>query len=90
MPTSPDRPITSSAHINLQGDHVGLVNEEKIRAGSKVRIVLYGTVSEVSEHAGDPMDQGGDGSASIGMDVSTVRLASNNDIAELFDEELDG
>lgn len=84
-----EKPRGTSAMIDLSAEDLGLVNEMDAKVGSRVRIVLYGIVQGVSKSAGDPTEEGG-GSGHLTINVSNMKLASNNEIAELFDEEFDG
>lgn len=82
-----DIKLSSSARVELTGEDLQKVKELKV--GGKVRLVLYGTLKSLNISAGESTEEGAD-SGSLEMTVSTLKTASNNEIAELFDEEFDG
>lgn len=82
-----DKQINSEAHLTLSADHTPLLKDVKV--GGKVRLVMYGTLKSVSQNSGEATDEGGAQSGSLSMSVTGLKIASNNDIAELFDEEFD-
>jgi hypothetical protein len=81
----------SRAMIDLSPDDMKLAQKMQAKVGGKVRIVLYGELKALSQRAQDDKSEIALPSAgSIEIDVSRMQLASNNEIAELFDEEFDG
>lgn len=79
----------SKAHIQLSPEHLALVEKASAKVGGKVRIVLYGTLAGLSKEQSD-RSQEGSNMGSLDIDASSVKFSSNNEIAELFDEEFDG
>jgi len=74
----------SETYISVGGDDLKLL--KKMKVGSRVRVVLYGTLKSKSEHASDvssDVKQGG----SISIAVSRMNLASNSEIADLLDDD---
>jgi len=78
----------SQATIDLSPDDLKKINDLKV--GGKVRFVLYGTLREVSLRQADTSKEGAADEGVAVVEVSNLKLASNNEIAELFDEEFDG
>jgi len=79
--------IFSDATVRLSPSHIQLAKDVKV--GSKVRMVLSGTVKEVRQKVAESVDD----AAQLGeiiLSVSTVKIASNSEIADLFEEDLDG
>lgn len=76
----------SRAEIELGTEDLKLA--KKMKVGGKVRVVVYGTLKELHQSAGDPTTEGMQ-TGRLVIDASSIKLASNNEIAELFDDEFD-
>lgn len=86
-----EKELGTSAHINLSAEHLKAVQKLQMKIGSKVRLVLYGELTDMSQHSNpDQSEISAPAGGSIGMTVSRITPASNNEIAELFDDEFDG
>ena len=78
------------ANISLSAEHLKQVQKLQMKVGSKVRLVLYGELTGMSQYANpDQTELATPAGASIDMTVSNMKAASNNEIAELFDDEYD-
>ena len=77
--------LFSRARVDLNKDDLAAVKDLKV--GGKVRIVLYGTLKALNIKSTETTDEGAD-SGSVEMDVSNVKVASNNEIAELMEEDV--
>lgn len=78
-----DRPF-SDARVDLGPDDLKLLKEVKV--GGRVRLVIYGTLKAMSQSAGDSTSDTSEG-GSMTITVSKLNLASNNEIADLLDDE---
>lgn len=79
-------PITR-AMIDLGEEHLNVVKKLKMKVGSRVRIVLYGELVGLSQQAADDKSEiGMPAGGQISVDVSNLKLASNNEIADLLEE----
>lgn len=86
-----EKELSTRANISLSAEHLKAVQKLQMKVGSKVRLVLYGELTGMSQHApADQTELATPAGGSIDMSVSSLRAASNNEIAELFDEEFDG
>jgi hypothetical protein len=80
------RPITR-AMIDLGDEDLKVMQKLRMKVGSKVRIVLYGELVGMAEHAGDDKTElTMPASGHLEVDVSNLKLASNNEIADLLEE----
>ena len=77
----------TEARISLSPEHLKQVKELKV--GGKVRLVLYGTLKGIEQSQDDNSNEEGADRGSLTMTVSQMRTASNNEIADLFDDEFD-
>lgn len=80
-----ERPF-SETFIDVGGDDVKLLKGMKV--GSRVRVVLYGTLKAKSERSEDATTETVAG-GSITLTVSKMTLASNSEIADLLDDDED-
>lgn len=78
--------LFTDARIDLSPEHLAALKDVKV--GGRVRVVLYGTVKLHSERQIEN-DMEGASSGTLELNVSNMKLVSNNDIADLFDEEFD-
>lgn len=79
----------AKAKIEIDEKNLGNVASADPQVGSRVKIVLYGTVTKVGEEMTNRLDD----VASKGLleiDLQDVYVMSNNDIQELFDPDRDG
>lgn len=79
----------SQVHIQLSPEHLALVEKVGSKVGGKVRLVIYGSLKGLSKEQSDRSEEGSN-MGSLDIDASSVKFSSNNEIAELFDEEFDG
>lgn len=79
----------SLATLEATPDHMAIIDKGEAKVGGKVRLVIYGTLKEFAKTQSD-LSQEDSNAGKLTIAVSNVRFASNNEIAELFDEELDG
>ena len=77
----------SRAHIQLSPED--LKKAGKLKVGGRVRFILYGTLKELNQAQPDDSNEGGSTTGSVVLEVSNLKMASNNEIAELFDDEYD-
>lgn len=84
----PDSKPFSKVRIELGEDHVGLGKDLKV--GGKVRVVVYGTLKAIAAEAADDITTEGQATGRLEIDATGLKVASNNEIAELFDDEFDG
>lgn len=82
------RVINAEASVTMSPDQMDLV--KKLKVGGKVRLVLYGSLTALNLSADENSEMGGPNGGDLTMTVTNMKVASNNDIAELFDEDLDG
>lgn len=78
----------SQVRIQLSPDHLALVDKVGAKVGGRVRVVVYGTLKGLSKEQNDRSEEGAS-SGSLEIDASGIKYASNNEIADLFDEEFD-
>ena len=87
MEEKPDVKLPLSvARLTLEGSNLEVLNEAKAKAGSRVRIVIYGTVSRVEEAVSGRLEDS-TGSGSLDVDIKSVNIVTNNDIQELLDDD---
>jgi predicted DNA-binding antitoxin AbrB/MazE fold protein len=80
------RPFTR-AMIDLGEDDLKLLQKLRMKVGSKVRVVLYGDLVGLSQHAQDDKSEFSmPASGHVELSVSNLKMASNNEIAELLEE----
>lgn len=93
MAQPPQRPTepqaTSKAMISLEKADLGVVTQADAKVGSRVRLVITGTVRNISKGNTDDSQEGSN-VGSLELDVNTIKMAANSDIADLFEEDLDG
>lgn len=77
---------TPEAEITLDKRMLSLV--KGLKPGAKVRLILYGTLKELTQEVGDPEGLAGD-SGCLTVQLTKIVAAQNSDIADLFDEEYD-
>lgn len=82
----PNERLYSDTYIELGPDDLKLL--KKLKVGGRVRIVLYGTLKAMTERAEDASSETSEG-GSLTVTVKKMNLASNNDVAELLDDEDD-
>lgn len=86
----PEVKPTTVATLDLVGGDVGLAKKAEVKVGSRMRIVLTGIVKETGQEASDDMTVEGPVAGKLVLDVQNLRIGSNNEIADLFNEEIDG
>jgi hypothetical protein len=79
----------SQVHVMLSPEHLALVEKARAKPTSRVRLVVYGTLKGLSMGQ-DDRSQEGAATGTLEIDASSLKFASNNEIADLFDEEFDG
>lgn len=84
----PDKQMPfSRASIELSPEDLKKAGDLKV--GGRVRFILYGTLKELGQSQPDDSTEAG---ATVGhavIEVSNLRMASNNEFADLFDDEFD-
>lgn len=78
----------STAHLMLAGKDLALL--EGMKVDGKVRLIVYGRIARLSQQASENIEEQGASTGLLEVDVTTLKAASNSEIAELFDEDLDG
>ena len=86
----PEARATTQVTFELVGSDVGLAKKADMKVGARMRIVLTGVVKETGQTASDDMTFEGPASGKLVLDVSQLRIGSNSEIADLFNEELSG
>lgn len=86
----PEVKPTTQATFDLVGDDVGLARKADLKVGSRMRIVLTGIVKETGQAASEDMTVEGPASGRLVLDIQNLRIGSNSEIADLFDEEMSG
>jgi hypothetical protein len=77
------------ARIEIDEKNLGNISSADPQVGSRVKIVLYGTVIKTGEEMTNRLDDVAT-KAVLEIDVQDVYAFSNNDIQELFDPDRDG
>lgn len=90
MDEAPDVKMPLSfAHLTLEGKEMEVLDHAEAKVGSNVRIVLMGTVKSVEKRADGRLEDART-SGNVTIDISSIRVGSNNEIAELFEDDLSG
>ena len=76
----------SKAHIELKKEDIGAF--QKLKVGSRVRLVLVGEIKAKSE---DKVDHEVDSAqhGTVDISVKNLRVAGDNEFTDLFSEELE-
>jgi hypothetical protein len=80
------RPFTE-ATLQLSKDDLRQL--QKLQIGSKVHVILHGNVKALQQSVDDVTEDGAS-SGSVTLNVSSMRVGASSDIADLFDEEING
>lgn len=86
----PEVKPTTEASFDLVGGDVELARKAGMKVGARMRIVLTGIVKETGQAASEDMTVEGPASGRLVLDVQNLRIGSNSEIADLFDEEMSG
>lgn len=79
----------STAFLSLEGKELEVLDHADAKVGSRVRIVLMGIVKRAESHAETRTDEAKTG-GSVEIDITSIRIGSNSEIAELFEDDLNG
>jgi hypothetical protein len=80
------RPFTEAT---LQLSKEDLRQLAGLQIGSKVHIILNGNVKEMRQSSEDVTEDGAS-SGAVTLNVSSMKIAGSSEVADLFEEELDG
>lgn len=79
----------SQATLKLAKKDLALVSGEEVKVGSRVRLVITGTVRGMEQgridESGEAPDVG-----SLDVDITNIEVGSDNGIADLFADEING
>jgi hypothetical protein len=88
MPPEAKKHAVSTARLTVAPEHLAVIDKAETKVGGKVRLVIYGTLRSY-EKAQTDLSEEGSQAGSLEVAVSSVKYSSNNEIADLFDEEFD-
>jgi len=86
----PESKPSTQATFDLVGDDVGLAGKANLKVGARMRIVLTGIVKETGLQASQDMTVEGPAAGKLVLDVQNLKIGSNSEIADLFNEEISG
>jgi len=84
-----ESPVERTPEAEITLDKRMLAQAKVLKPGARVRIILYGTLKELTQEVGDPEGKAGD-SGCMTVQLTNIRVAQNSDIADLFEDEFDG
>jgi hypothetical protein len=84
-----DKVPFTKAHVQLSPRDLPAIDAVAAKIGSRVRIVLYGTLAGLEKTQEDKSMTEPD-AGSLDIDVSKIDFASSSELDQMFSEESDG